>query len=170
MYTRHTVVDTTLGQVTLVASGEALVGLYFPHHWHPPTDQQLGDRTDVSADPLLAEAATQLAEYLDGTRTSFDLPASTRGGPFEEGVWALLAEIPFGATTTYGELAAQLGDRSLAQAVGRAVGQNPLSIIVPCHRVVGSSGKLTGYAGGLPRKRLLLDLEEPASVKVGTLF
>ncbi|GAA1618148.1 hypothetical protein GCM10009744_00900 [Kribbella alba] len=85
-------------------------------------------------------------------------------------MWALLDEIPFGETTTYGELAERLGDQTLAQQVGKAVGQNPLSIVVPCHRVVGKDGKLTGYAGGLKRKQFLLDLEEPATVKAGRLF
>jgi methylated-DNA-[protein]-cysteine S-methyltransferase len=85
-------------------------------------------------------------------------------------VWTLLEEIPYGGTTTYGSLAEKLGDRSLAQEVGRAVGHNPLSVIVPCHRVVGKDGKLTGYAGGLRRKRFLLDLEEPSQAKTGRLF
>ena len=166
MNLRHNVVDTPLGQVTLVATGDAITGLYFRHHWYRPAD--LGAR--VEQDPLLAEAAGQVAAYLTGERQGFDLPLATAGNAFQERVWALLTQIPYGATTTYGALAEQLGDKSLAQAVGRAVGHNPISVIVPCHRVVGSTGALTGYAGGLARKQFLLALEEPSPVAAGRLF
>jgi methylated-DNA-[protein]-cysteine S-methyltransferase len=101
---------------------------------------------------------------------AFDLPLAVDGDEFQRRVWAMLDEIPFGETTTYGELAERLGDKALAQRVGQAVGHNPLSIVVPCHRVVGKDGKLTGYAGGLKRKQFLLDLEEPAAVKSERLF
>jgi methylated-DNA-[protein]-cysteine S-methyltransferase len=121
-------------------------------------------------DEVLQKSHAQLAEYLSGERTGFDLPTATHGDAFEERVWALLREIPIGETTTYGDLAERLGDKSLAQAVGQAVGRNPISIVVPCHRVVGKNGKLTGYAGGLKRKQFLLELEEPALVKGGKLF
>ena len=144
MNTRHTQVDSTLGQITIVASGHAVSGLYFEHHWHPPTEALLGTPVAVSDDPLLARAATELDEYLRGERTSFDVPISLRGNDFQSRVWDLLNAIPFGERTTYGELADQLGDRTLARAVGRAVGQNPVSVIVPCHRVVGRDGKLDG--------------------------
>jgi methylated-DNA-[protein]-cysteine S-methyltransferase len=170
MHTRHAVIDTTLGQITLVASGDAIVGLYFPHHWYMPAQEALGIRVSTADDPLLTEAERQLGEYLDGTRTVFELPTSLPATSFYERVWALLLELPYGTTTTYGELAEQLGDKTQAQAVGQAVGHNPISIIVPCHRVVGSTGKLTGYAGGLQRKKHLLNLEEPAVVKAGKLF
>jgi len=170
MYTRHASVGTRLGEITLVASGGALVGLYFPHHWYKPAPETFGERVDASTDALIDAARCQLDEYLDGTRRSFDVPTATHGNPFRERVWALLNDIPFGTTTTYGRLAETLGDKSLAQAVGEAVGRNPLSVIVPCHRVVGKNGKLTGYAGGLRRKQLLLDLEAPAPVDAGRLF
>jgi len=170
MNTRHAIIDTSLGELTAVASGDAIVGLYFPHHWYLPPEESLGARTDIEDDPLLAAAATQLREYLAGERASFDLPTATNGEPFQERVWAMLREIPYGETTTYGELAERLGDKALAQSVGQAVGHNPLSIIVACHRVVGSNGKLTGFAGGLGRKQFLLELEEPETAKAVRLF
>jgi methylated-DNA-[protein]-cysteine S-methyltransferase len=171
MSTRHAVVDTlALGEVTLVARDDSIVGLYFRHHWFRPADEVLGVRVEVAGDALLAEAARQLDEYLDGSRTAFDLPTEADGDEFQERVWRLLGQIPRGETVTYGELAARLGDRSLAQQVGQAVGRNPLCVIVPCHRVVGANGRLTGYAGGLGRKQALLALEEPPSVVAGKLF
>ncbi|MFC1435609.1 methylated-DNA--[protein]-cysteine S-methyltransferase [Streptacidiphilus sp. N1-3] len=170
MYTRHALVDTVLGEVTVVASDEAVVGVYFPHHWYMPAVDSLGTRVEVQGDALLEAARTQLTEYLGGDRTEFDLPTATNGNPLQEQVWAILREIPYGETTTYGEIAERLGDKALAQAVGQANGHNPISIIVPCHRVVGKSGKLTGYAGGLKRKQFLLELEEPEQLKAAKLF
>ncbi|NEA31710.1 methylated-DNA--[protein]-cysteine S-methyltransferase [Streptomyces sp. SID13031] len=171
MNNRHAIVSTQLGDLTLVASDDALIGIYFPHHWVKPERATLGDEVEAATDPVLAEAARQLAQYLAGERDTFDLTTELRGGDaFQQQVWALLDEIPRGETTTYGELAERLGDKQLAQLVGKAVGSNPLSIIVPCHRVVGKDGKLTGYAGGLKRKQFLLDLEEPALVKETRLF
>jgi methylated-DNA-[protein]-cysteine S-methyltransferase len=170
MNNRHAVVETELGELTLVASDGALTGLYFPHHWVRPERAQLGEEVAVDTDVLLSEAARQLGQYLAGERTTFDLPIELSGDEFQQQVWALLDEIPFGETTTYGELANRLGDKSLAQLVGQAVGHNPVSIIVPCHRVVGKNGKLTGYAGGLKRKQKLLDLEEPEAVRSERLF
>ena len=170
MDVRHVVADTLLGKVTLVASGESVVGLYFPHHWYRPAQDSLGAEVPVAEDALLNLAAGQLGEYLAGKRASFELPVATNGDPFQERVWGLLRDIPRGETVTYGALAQELGDRGLAQSVGQAVGRNPLCVIVPCHRVVGADGRLTGYAGGLKRKQFLLDLEEPARVKAGRLF
>lgn len=168
--TRHAVVDTSIGELTVVAADDAITGLYFPHHWYMPSRESLGRRADVADDALLSRAAAQLAEYLAGKRTAFDLPTRTNGDAFQEQVWALLREIPFGETTTYGELAERLGNKALAQSVGQAVGHNPLSIIVACHRVVGSDGKLTGFAGGLKRKQRLLEIEEPEAVREARLF
>ena len=168
--TRHTLVDTVLGAVTVVVSDGAVVGVYFPHHWYLPPADTIGPRVEAEGDALFEAVRTQLTEYLAGDRTEFDLPTATHGNPLQEQVWAILREIPYGATTTYGEIAERLGDRALAQAVGQANGHNPLSIIVPCHRVVGKDGKLTGYAGGLDRKRFLLELEEPGPVKAARLF
>jgi methylated-DNA-[protein]-cysteine S-methyltransferase len=170
MATRHTLADTELGQLTLVADGGKLTGVYFPHHWYLPSEQTFGPRVDIDDDPLFTEAAAQLNDYFAGRRTSFEIPVATEGDAFQERVWALLNEIPFGGTTTYGALAESLGNKSLAQRVGQAVGHNPLSVVIPCHRVVGSDGALTGYAGGLGRKRFLLDLEEPAESRSTRLF
>jgi methylated-DNA-[protein]-cysteine S-methyltransferase len=170
MNTRHALVETPIGELTVVASGDAIVGLYFPGHWYLPPAETLGEPVPAADDALLHEAAEQLVDYLSGRRTGFDLPVQTGGDQFQERVWAMLREIPFGATTTYGELAERLGNRALAQAVGQAVGHNPVSVIIPCHRVVGRDGSLTGFAGGLRRKRFLLDLEEPTTVKAGRLF
>jgi O-6-methylguanine DNA methyltransferase len=102
---------------------------------------------------------TQLDAYAMGSRTAFDLPVRLHGTPFEQRVWAGLQRIPFGETRSYGQLAAELGDPNLSRAVGRANGANPISILVPCHRVIGANGTLTGYAGGLPMKERLLRLE-----------
>ena len=170
MITRHALVDTQLGEVTLVASGGAITGLYFPHHWSKPAEDTFGQRVSLDDDSLLSDAAQQLVSYLNGTRTTFDLRLEAAGDTFQQQVWALLQDVPFGETTTYGALAQKLGDRSLAQSVGQAVGRNPLCVFIPCHRVLGSDGSLTGYAGGLRRKRFLLALEAPAPVKAGRLF
>ncbi|MQA80010.1 MAG: methylated-DNA--[protein]-cysteine S-methyltransferase [Streptosporangiales bacterium] len=176
MATRHTRIDTELGRLTLVADGGRLTGLYFPHHrrktaggsrhWYRPLDEAFGSFVDAETDPLFAEVAAELGDYLAGRRTSFDVPTAAAGDAFQQRVWALLDEIPYGTTTTYGDLAERLGDRSLARDVGQAVGRNPLCVIVPCHRVVGKGGTLTGYAGGLRRKSFLLALEDEAAAKV----
>lgn len=155
MTTTHRTIDTTLGELTLVAENGVLSGVFFPGHWTGPDRSAFGPRSAKGTE----EAEQQLVAYLAGERTTFDVPTVRSGTPFQERVWALLDEIPYGATTTYGAIARDLGDPSLARMVGHAVGHNPLSVLVPCHRVVGRDGALTGYAGGLERKRLLLDLE-----------
>ncbi|MCU1404447.1 MAG: ogt2 [Glaciihabitans sp.] len=167
---RHSTVGTSLGDLLLVADGEAISGLYFDGHRYPPAPASLGDAVDVAADELLSEALHQLQQYLAGDRRSFDLAVSLRGSDLQRRTWALLEDIPYGQTTSYGALAVALGNRSLAQGVGQAVGHNPVSIIVPCHRVVGAGGKLTGYAGGIQRKQQLLDLEAPVDITAGRLF
>lgn len=170
MRLRHARIDTELGELTLVAAGEAIVGLYFPDHWYGSANGDFGPRVEARDDELLARVAAQLGEYLAGERRSFELPLAGRGDAFERRVWELIDAIPYGATTTYGELAAELGDRTEARRVGQAVGHNPICILVPCHRVVGADGSLTGYAGGLDRKRALLELELPAAAERGQLF
>lgn len=122
-----------------------------------------GDARARSGDPLLAEAETQLLAYFAGERTRFELPLSPRGTDFQRSVWAAVGAIPYGDTTTYSELAASLGRPTAFRAVGAANGRNPLPVIVPCHRVIGAAGALTGYGGGLDRKRALLDLERAGS-------
>jgi methylated-DNA-[protein]-cysteine S-methyltransferase len=160
MFTRHAVVELPeLGEVTLVAADSNLVGVYFPGHWYLPDPAGFGSAVDGSADPVLRQAGLELTEFVRGDRTSFEIATATSGSPFEERVWGLLRELRFGETTTYGDLAERLGDRSLARRVGQAVGRNPISVVIGCHRVVGKDGALRGYAGGLTRKRLLLDLE-----------
>lgn len=152
------------------ADADALIGLYFPGHWHPPAEGTIGTPVPADDDELFARTQSQLTAYLQGDLTTFDLPLRTHGDPLSERIWARLAEIPYGATTTYGALAVELGNRHLAQRVGQAVGHNPISIIIPCHRVVGADGSLTGYAGGLDRKRALLALESPKADEAGRLF
>jgi methylated-DNA-[protein]-cysteine S-methyltransferase len=163
---RHTVISSPVGPLTLVGDGSALTGLYFDGHRRTPRLTSWGPRADDGFDA----AARQLGEYFAGMRREFDLELAPRGSAFEQQVWALLTTIPYGETRSYGQLAAALGDPGAAQAVGNANGWNPISIIVPCHRVVGTSGGLTGYAGGLHRKRFLLSLEEPPAADGGRLF
>jgi methylated-DNA-[protein]-cysteine S-methyltransferase len=170
MHTRHTMIDSPLGELTLVADGDDLTGVYFRHHWHPPTADALGPSVEPVVDELFRSAAGQLREYFAGERTQFDVPIALAGDPRQRRVWDLLPDIGYGETVTYGELAATLADGFTAYEVGQAVGRNPLSIIVPCHRVVGKNGALTGYAGGLKRKRFLLDLEAPVPAAAGRLF
>jgi methylated-DNA-[protein]-cysteine S-methyltransferase len=165
MGVRHTITDSPVGPLTLVGDGAALIGLYFDGHSRTPR-LSLGPFVDSGFDEVIA----QLGEYFAGTRTTFDLELAPRGSSFELAVWAQLVKIPYGETRTYGQLALELGDPAGAQAVGNANGWNPISIIVPCHRVVGSDGRLTGYAGGLSRKRFLLSLEEPPAEDLGRLF
>jgi methylated-DNA-[protein]-cysteine S-methyltransferase len=159
----HTVVATTLGELTVVREGASLTGLYFPRHWPRPDRATFGDRTDEGFE----EAARQVAEFLAGDRTAFDLPLEPRGSDFDRRVWGLVAAVPYGETSTYGALARSMGAGTEARDVGAAVGRNPLCIIIPCHRVVGANGQLTGYAGGLSRKRALLELEHAGSLKAG---
>lgn len=151
----HTTVETPIGELTLVAEAGALIGVYYPGHWTRPDPAAFGRRADRGFEA----AQGQLAEYFAGERTTFAPPTALTGDGLQRTVWDLIDRIPYGQTTTYGELARELGDPALARAVGGAVGHNPLSVIVPCHRVVGKDGGLTGYAGGLRRKRFLLDLE-----------
>jgi len=151
----HAVVDSPVGPLTLAATDGVLAGLYMDVSRYPPGEELLGARDDS----VLPDVRHQLGEYFARTRTRFELPLALNGTPFQRRVWTALREIPFGETMSYAELAAQLGVPRGARAVGLANGRNPISIIVPCHRLVGSTGKLTGYGGGLDRKRFLLELE-----------
>ncbi|MGH3206434.1 MAG: methylated-DNA--[protein]-cysteine S-methyltransferase [Trebonia sp.] len=163
---RHATIRSSLGDLTVVARGESVTGLYFPHHWHMPDQASFGRYRDAGFDA----ARRQLDEYLAGERREFDVPVETAGSPLQERVWQLIGQVPYGTTVSYGELARELGGAVTAQEVGAAVGRNPVSIIVPCHRVVGASGGLTGYAGGLRRKRILLDLERDVAGRSARLF
>lgn len=130
----------------------------------PPADGHVPD--DPSVDDHLAAAISQFHRYFAGDLTDFDLPLSIRrGSAFERAVWAELCRIPYGETRTYGEIAASTGDRGAARAVGVACNRNPLAVVVPCHRVVGAGGKLVGFGGGLPRKRILLELEARVAMR-----
>ncbi len=170
MNTRHCVIDSALGELTVVADDSTLTGVYFRHHWHRPQQSTFGPRVDAYSDVVLADASVQLTEYLAGDRAELDLPANAHGDQRQQRIWTMLSAIPYGGTLTYGELATALGDGTTPQQVGQAVGRNPLCIVIPCHRVVGSNGQLIGYAGGLKRKQFLLDLEEPADAKAARLF
>ncbi|HEX6524016.1 MAG TPA: methylated-DNA--[protein]-cysteine S-methyltransferase [Streptosporangiaceae bacterium] len=151
----HTVLPTRLGMVTVVRQEGALTGLYFPRHWPRPDRTVFGPRVDEGFE----DVAAQLGEYLAGDRSVFELPVKAEGTEFDRRVWELVADVPYGQTTTYGDLARILGTGTDPRDVGAAVGRNPLCIVIPCHRVIGSTGKLTGYAGGLSRKRTLLEIE-----------
>ena len=150
----HAVTDSPIGPITLVGVRLArCAACTWPSTATPRPS--FGERDD-DAFPAAVE---QLREYFAGTRTTFDVELEPAGTPFQQRVWTALREIPYGETTTYGELAAVLGRPTASRAVGHANGHNPISIIVPCHRVIGTSGSLTGYGGGLARKRFLLALE-----------
>ena len=154
----HLVVDTPIGALTLVAEGDLLRAIYVEDQRHRPPDDRFG-HPDSGDSVVLKETARQLAEYFAGERTTFDLPLAAEGTPFQRRVWEALCAIPYGETVSYGELARRIGQPTASRAVGLANGRNPISIVVPCHRVIGSSGKLVGYGGGLERKETLLALE-----------
>ncbi len=148
----HTVVDSPLGPLTLVGTSLGLCGMYMDLQRHLPEQERFGPK-----DPSpFTDVAQQLAEYFAGDRRGFDVPLDLAGTPFQERVWTALQTIPYGETRSYGQLAAQVGNPSASRAVGMANGRNPVGIIVPCHRVVGSTGKLVGYGGGVERKQRLL--------------
>jgi methylated-DNA-[protein]-cysteine S-methyltransferase len=150
--------DSPIGELTLVSDGEALTGLYMDAQRHRPELPA----TTGSDDAVLAAARRQLGEYFAGQRREFDLPVRPAGTRFQREVWDALRHIPYGETAGYGELAQRLGRPGAARAVGMANGRNPIAIVVPCHRVIGANGGLTGYGGGLERKRYLLELERAA--------
>jgi methylated-DNA-[protein]-cysteine S-methyltransferase len=151
----HTMIDSPIGPLTLVAVDGALTGLYMDRQRYRPGTETFGDRDHAP----FAQALEQLEEYFAGRLTEFDVPLAFVGTPFQRLVWEALRQIPYGQTVSYGQLADRLGRPAAARAVGLANGHNPISIIVPCHRVVGAKGDLTGYGGGLERKRHLLDFE-----------
>ncbi len=152
----HTIVPSPIGPLTLVADGDgALTALLMEVHRHGARNPERGPG-DPSA---FTDARAQLDAYFAGELTSFDLPVKPEGTEFQQRVWKALQDIPFGETRSYGELAAGLGDPGASRAVGLANGRNPISIVIPCHRVIGADGSLTGYGGGIERKQFLLDHE-----------
>ena len=149
-------IDSPVGPLLLADSDAGLHAIEFSENRHPvkrSTDWQEGDH------PLLAQAHQQLDEYFAGTRNAFDLPLSPQGTDFQRKVWNTLASIPYGQTISYAQLAQRIGKPSAMRAVGAANGRNPLPIVLPCHRVIGADGSLTGFGGGLPTKQFLLQLE-----------
>ena len=153
--TTHTVtyqyMDSPIGTLRLVAEGDGLCRIEFP--------DQHGEDGGAEDTPLLCDAARQLREYFSGKRQAFDLPLAASGTQFQHSVWTALSQIPYGELRSYRDIAEQLGKPKAVRAVGAANGRNPLPIVVPCHRVIGSNGSLTGFAGGLPAKQCLLELE-----------
>jgi methylated-DNA-[protein]-cysteine S-methyltransferase len=163
--TYWTMFDSPLGPLLMTADNAGISGLFMDADVTGQIQPRAGWVEDAAR---FEEARRQLEEYFAGERTEFDLPLSPRGTAFQLEVWAALQTIPYGEVRSYGQIAAQIGRPGASRAVGLANGRNPISVIVPCHRVIGASGALTGYGGGLPRKRLLLDLEarrsEPALI------
>lgn len=152
----YTTIDTDLGELTLTATDEVLTGIYQENQMNLPSKEELGDRVDPEA---FEEVAIELKEYFDGKRKDFTFFALKEGSEFQKQVWHTVDEIPYGETVTYKELAEMMGRPESVRAIAGAVGKNPLTIVVPCHRVVGSDGK-ENYSGGVTHKRYLLDLEQ----------
>jgi methylated-DNA-[protein]-cysteine S-methyltransferase len=151
----YTTMDSPIGELLLLGDGQALHGLYMQAGRKPIEVRPAWTRDDEA----FADVRSQLEEYFAGERTRFDMPMHLDGTAFQRTVWHALTEIPYGQTISYGELARRIGRPDLARAVGTANGQNPIAVIVPCHRVIGANGKLVGYGGGLDNKRRLLELE-----------
>jgi methylated-DNA-[protein]-cysteine S-methyltransferase len=161
----YRIIGSTIGPLTLAGRDHTLTHLLMVDHAHAP--DRAGWRREATA---FAAAVEQLDAYFAGERTQFDLDFELAGTDFQRRVWAALLTIPYGETRSYGQIAEQIGATSASRAVGLANGRNPISIIVPCHRVIGSNGSLTGYGGGIDRKRTLLDLEARQTAKNLTLF
>jgi methylated-DNA-[protein]-cysteine S-methyltransferase len=157
----YTEMESPLGTLQLTAEDGALTGVHFPGQKHDRPRASDWERADD--EPVLAQARGELGEYFAGRRTRFDLRLAPHGTPFQQAVWQALLAVPFGTTSTYGAIAEAIHKPSAARAVGAAVGANPIGIVVPCHRIVGRDGTLTGYAGGLDRKAKLLALEGRAA-------
>jgi methylated-DNA-[protein]-cysteine S-methyltransferase len=155
--TEFTICGSPIGELTLTSDGEALTGVFMETRRHSPEIMPDWGRRDDAA--ILRAAREQLAAYFAGRLRDFDIPLRMTGTPFQKTVWNELKNIPYGMTINYGELAQRIGNPKASRAVGLANGRNPVSIIVPCHRVIGANGSLTGYGGGIERKRSLLALE-----------
>lgn len=155
MANRFTYYDSPLGTVTLQANEQGLLGVWFETHTTKPED--LGIQEDSF--PIFQSVKEQLERYFAGDAVQFDVPIAAKGTPFQQSVWHVLTTIPYGETWSYAQLADAIGNPKAVRAVGLANGKNPVSVIVPCHRVIGKNGKLTGYAGGIERKQRLLTIE-----------
>ncbi|MEU5952927.1 methylated-DNA--[protein]-cysteine S-methyltransferase [Streptomyces sp. NPDC047525] len=166
MHRQHTLIDSPYGPLTLVATDGTLSGLYMTEQRHRPPEETFGDR---DAGPF-SETISQLEAYFAGELREFDLPMRLDGTPFQRTVWQQLQLIPYGETRTYGQLADALGKPNASRAVGLANGKNPIGVIVPCHRVIGAGGSLTGYGGGLDRKQRLLAFEGATQGSEDALF
>ncbi len=153
----HTIIESPVGPLRLVASDAGLVAILWPDD--DPRRVPLDLSVEDAAHPVLVSAASQITGYFAGKRRSFDVPLDVRGTDFQRSVWQALLAIPYGETRSYAEIARQIGRPTAVRAVGAANGRNPISIIAPCHRVIGTNGTLTGFAGGLEAKQMLLDLE-----------
>lgn len=151
------IIDSPIGKLKLVASGRGLVAIFWEND--NPRRVRLREVAENPTDSILLQTEKELAEYFAGRRNTFSVPLDMHGTKFQKSVWVALANIPFGQTRTYGQLAKQLGNPKATRAVGAANGRNPVAIVVPCHRVIGADGKLTGFAGGLEAKAHLLNLE-----------
>ena len=157
---QHCQIDSALGPLRLARTPLGLCGVWFEGQRHAPAEERFAPEHTAPDDPLLAHTAAQLQAYLQGRLQAFDVPLDLSAGTaFQQRVWHALLQLPHGGIGHYGQLAGTVGQATAARAVGAAVGRNPVSIIVPCHRVLGRDGQLTGYAGGLWRKRALLQLE-----------
>jgi methylated-DNA-[protein]-cysteine S-methyltransferase len=157
--TTHRLIDSPVGPLTLIGRGESLAALYMGEHRHAADPATYGSRHDGA----FPDAVEQLGQYFAGERTTFELRTEAAGTPFQLEVWEALGKIPYGSTCSYGQLAERIGRPGASRAVGLANGRNPISIIVPCHRVIGANGSLTGYGGGVERKAALLALERGVS-------
>ncbi|HTM53326.1 MAG TPA: methylated-DNA--[protein]-cysteine S-methyltransferase [Pirellulales bacterium] len=158
--TYYSTIECPFGRMFVQGDGHFVTGLFMPQHkgWRGP------DASWQASDEPFAAVREQLAEYFAGQRQRFDVPLKLAGTPFQQRVWQELLRIPFGTTISYAQLAERVGQPTASRAVGHANGRNPISIIVPCHRVIGANGKLTGYAGGLDKKQWLLEWEASAAV------
>ncbi len=152
----HVTIASPIGPLTLSADNRNLTGLHF--------GRRKGARRDATHSPVLTKAIRQLDQFFRGKRKDFDLPLRPRGTPFQEAVWRALSTIPFGETRSYGEIAAKVGNPKASRAVGGANNRNPIAVIIPCHRVIGASGAMVGYGGGLSKKRWLLQREGRAAL------
>jgi methylated-DNA-[protein]-cysteine S-methyltransferase len=164
----YTTIDSPIGELTLLNTDGVLSGVHMEIRAHPPDRALFGNRTKAG----FAQATEQLGEYFAGQRQEFTLPLAAQGTEFQHRVWDQLVRIPYGQTRSYSQLAAEIGEPGweAARAVGAANARNPIAVVVPCHRVIGADGSLTGYAGGLERKKFLLALESPARMVEEPLF